>query len=78
MKKDKYQRFVPLLSKVMENGSLCVELTPLFDVRNNVKKNLEEFHKSYKRFINPHIYKVSLSERLKELKKRLIISSKIE
>ena len=37
-----------------------------------MEKQLECFDESYKRILNPHIYKVSLSENLKQLKKMFI------
>lgn len=40
--------------------------------RSNMQKQLETFDESYKRILNPHIYKVSLSEELKDLKKDFI------
>ena len=38
---------------------------------------LSHFDKSYKRQINPHIYKVSLSTKLKNLKGNLIMHAKM-
>ena len=40
--------------------------------RSNMQKQLETLDESYKRILNPHIYKVSLSEELKDLKKDFI------
>jgi len=37
-----------------------------------MQAQLETFDESYKRLLNPHIYKVSLSENLKDLKKKFI------
>lgn len=36
--------------------------------RRTMKSQLESFDESYKRILNPHIYKVSITEKLKELK----------
>ena len=36
--------------------------------RENMQKQLASLDESYKRLLNPHIYKVSLTEELKELK----------
>ena len=33
-----------------------------------MQKQLASFDESYKRILNPHIYKVSITEKLKELK----------
>lgn len=78
MRKSSYTSFRPLLEKVMENGRITISFPPLSDVRQGVKTNMERFHKSYKRFINPHIYKVSLSSNLKNLKKELIMKTKMD
>ena len=40
--------------------------------RSVMESQLETFDESYKRILNPHIYKVSLSENLKDLKKFFI------
>jgi nicotinate phosphoribosyltransferase len=37
---------------------------------------LNTFHKSYLRQINPHIYKVSLSSKLKKLKMELLAAQR--
>ena len=36
--------------------------------RENMMKQMEAFDPSYKRILNPHIYKVSVTEKLKDLK----------
>lgn len=36
--------------------------------RETMQREIETFDQSYKRILNPHIYKVSITERLKELK----------
>ena len=37
-----------------------------------MQAQLETFDESYKRILNPHIYKVSLTEKLKDLKREFI------
>ena len=39
---------------------------------DNMQKQLETFDESYKRILNPHIYKVSISQELKDLKMKFI------
>lgn len=77
LKADKYVSCEKLLIKVMENGNFLKEKKPLKEVQDFAKENFSHFHKSYKRFINPHIYKVSLSEKLKTLKHDLIVKAKM-
>ncbi len=62
----------PLLSLKISNGSRVDAEPPLADVRSYVLKQLDSFDRTYKRIINPHIYKVSLSTALKNLKLRMI------
>ena len=40
--------------------------------RKTMQEQLDTFDESYKRILNPHVYKVSLSENLMELKKKFI------
>lgn len=72
LRKDKYTSIKPLLTKKMENGSRLEGMKTLQELQKIGIENLEKFHKSYKRQINPHIYKVSLSSKLKNLKTDII------
>jgi nicotinate phosphoribosyltransferase len=66
----------PLLKKRLENGQRTSERLPdseqLKLSRETMQKQLYTFDESYKRILNPHIYKVSLSEDLMNLKKDFI------
>jgi len=58
-----------LLRKKLDNGHPLEKRSPsLEEIRNTVQQGLESLDHSYKRFLNPHIYKVSVSERLRTLK----------
>ena len=78
MRKRDYVSFKPMLSKKMENGKRLYPEPNIREIQNRARELLSEFDKSYKRQINPHIYKVSLSSRLRELKTQLIKESKME
>ncbi|MDR0497779.1 MAG: nicotinate phosphoribosyltransferase [Treponema sp.] len=78
-----YRRFVhtldgsaePLLAECLRNGTLCQGLTQnatLDNIRDNVRRELESFDQSYRRILNPHIYKVSVTGRIRALKLELI------
>jgi nicotinate phosphoribosyltransferase len=67
-----YGRIKPMLSLKMENGKRLQGIPSIRDLQKNVKDNLKCFDTSYKRIINPHIYRVSLSEKLKSLKSELL------
>jgi nicotinate phosphoribosyltransferase len=67
----------PLLRKKLEAGTLRTGIAPLpspslEEIRKLVRQNLESLDPSYKRFLNPHIYKVSVSERLRNMKLNLL------
>lgn len=66
----------PLLKKRIENGKRLQERLSdseqLKISRKNMQAQLETFDESYKRILNPHIYKVSLTEKLKDLKREFI------
>lgn len=66
----------PLLTKRLENGKPVTPLLPdnqqILISQNTMKTQLETFDESYKRILNPHVYKVSLSENLTALKKMFI------
>lgn len=76
MKEKNYSSIKPLLSLKMKNGKRVSPVRDIREIQSSVSKNLETLHKSYKRQINPHIYKVSLSEDLKNLKYNLLLKSR--
>lgn len=62
----------PLLKRRLEKGVLVEDSQPLTAIQAHCKKELDSFDATYKRFLNPHIYKVSITENLKDLKLDLI------
>jgi nicotinate phosphoribosyltransferase len=62
----------PLLSPRLANGELATDLPPLSEIRSRAAANLACFDATYKRLLNPHVYKVSISEKLRALKLNLI------
>ena len=67
-----YASIEPLLQLKMESGNRVAERVPLAELRDYCIASLEEFDHTFKRIINPHIYKVSLSDSLAEMKRDLI------
>jgi nicotinate phosphoribosyltransferase len=61
-----------LLSERLKDGKLTGESPALPEIQRRVRQELEGLDGSYKRFLNPHIYKVSVTERLRALKLELI------
>jgi len=62
----------PLLEKVMENGKALQKIQHPAESYKYLKKRLENLPDEYKRFENPHIYKVGLSTKLNEIRDVLI------
>ncbi|GHT81098.1 nicotinate phosphoribosyltransferase [Spirochaetia bacterium] len=62
----------PLLRLRMKGGELTGAHPPLEAIQARAKKELDRFDNSYKRLLNPHIYKVSVTEALRDLKLELI------
>jgi len=61
-----------LLKKRICNGQLTTEAQPLAAIKAYSAKDLDSFDSTYKRLLNPHIYKVSMTEKLRALKLDLI------
>ncbi len=78
LKQNKYTSIKPLLSLKMKDGVRVDERKDLKQLQEQAKNNLEQFHKSYKRQINPHIYKVSLSRELRMLKRELVSKERLK
>jgi nicotinate phosphoribosyltransferase len=68
----------PLLEKVMENGKRLKEKTPLKDISAYRQERQNLLPEEYKRFVNPHIYKVGISDGLKSVRDKLIKEHKKE
>ena len=64
----------PLLVKRLDGGKASAASPPLARIQEKVRAELASFDMSYKRQLNPHIYKVSISGRLRALKLELIKS----
>ncbi|HVP20172.1 MAG TPA: nicotinate phosphoribosyltransferase [Spirochaetia bacterium] len=70
-----YARITPLLGIRMKAGSIVGELPAIAAIRSRACEEIDRLDDTYKRLINPHVYKVSLSNRLNELKTRLVKES---
>lgn len=63
-----YDRIQPLLTKRIEGGRVVSQRPSLPEIQEHTRNNLHTLDYTYKRIINPHRYKVSLSRKLKDLK----------
>lgn len=61
----------PLLHPVMQHGSLLTKPTPILEVADYAASRLSRLTDEYKRFENPHIYKVGVSKKLYDLRTEL-------
>ena len=66
--------FKTLQSKVMENGKNCNKIYTTHQKRDYYLSNLHSLNETQRRLINPHFYKVDISDDLYDLKNSLIDS----
>jgi len=62
----------PLLKERLSGGELCGPLPSLDEIRSHSAADLETLDATYKRLLNPHGYKVSITEKLRSLKLELL------
>jgi nicotinate phosphoribosyltransferase len=65
-----------LLTPIFRGGKRVGDVPGLEDARRRVRQQLELFHPSIKRFVNPHEYPVGLELGLHERKTRLILEAR--
>ena len=65
-----------LLKPVMQNGEMTIPKRTLSEIAEYSKSRLAELPREYKRFDNPHIYKVGISKALKEERDKIIAEFK--
>lgn len=63
---------------VIRGGKLVYELPPLSAICDYAEKEKETFWDEYKRLDNPHVYKVDLSQKLYDIKNKLISEIRAE
>ncbi len=61
-----------LLRKWYDNGKLVRPAPALSAIRRNCLKNINTVDDTYLRRINPHVYRVSISEQLRKVKEQII------
>ena len=67
-----YATVTPQLYLQMEGGERTGERKDLEEIRDHALTGLGTLNDRFKRIINPHVYKVSISSKLRELKFRMI------
>ncbi len=68
--------FQPLLETVVENGKIIIDLRSVWDIAEFAKQQLFRLPPEYKRFDNPHIYKIGISGKLKKEREKLLLKYK--
>jgi nicotinate phosphoribosyltransferase len=66
----------PLLVDILREGKLVYDLPDMEAMRSHRNADLDSLDEGVKRLLNPHIYHVSLTDQLWELKQNLIESSR--
>jgi nicotinate phosphoribosyltransferase len=67
-----YAEITPLLGLRMKDGKILADSPGLSALQSRAVTGLARLDDTYKRLINPHVYRVSLSRGLRDLKARLI------
>jgi nicotinate phosphoribosyltransferase len=65
----------PLMVEVLRDGHLVYDLPPLEEMRRARESDVARLDPGVKRLVNPHIYHVSLTQKLWDLKQELITSA---
>ena len=65
----------PLLVDIIRDGELVAELPPIEELRRRRDADVERLDPGVRRLMNPHIYHVSLTEKLWNKKQELIASA---
>ena len=65
-------RVEPLLETILDEGRLVYDLPDIPAMRERRQSDVAALNSGVRRLVNPHIYHVSLSEKLWDLKRDLI------
>ena len=71
---DDVSEIEPLLVDVLREGKLVYDLPSIEEMRKRRQTDVGRLDPGVKRLVNPHIYHVSLTERLWNLKQELVES----
>ena len=63
-----FAKAMPMLQPYMRDGEIVGHLPDLAHIQRHTREGLQGLDETFTRILNPHIYKVSLSERLKTMK----------
>lgn len=66
-------RYHDLLEPIFREGKLIYSIPPISESRLKTQNELQQFHPTIRRFLNPHIYPVGLEKQLFDLKTKLTL-----
>jgi nicotinate phosphoribosyltransferase len=72
LKASEISRIEPLLETVIDDGEIMYDRPDIEEIRRTRKSDLDDLDTGVRRIMNPHIYHVSLTESLWNLKRELI------
>jgi nicotinate phosphoribosyltransferase len=75
LSQDKIEKMEPLLVDVLNEGKLAYDFPSIEEMRERRQADIDRLDPGVKRLINPHVYHVSLTERLWDLKQELIAAA---
>jgi nicotinate phosphoribosyltransferase len=75
LRRDTVARFEPLLVEIQQAGKRVYTTPSLAELRQQRITDVEALDPGIRRLVNPHIYHVSLSQRLWDLKQELIAAA---
>ena len=75
MKREDISKAEPLLVNILDRGNLVYDFPSMEEIRAIRQSDMNRLDSGIKRIVNPHIYHVSLSDELWNLKESLIKSS---
>ena len=57
-----------MLVQYMKNGEIVKDLPALHEIQKHMRTGLSKLDDTYKRILNPHVYKVSITKQLRKVK----------
>jgi len=72
LERDQISHIEPLLVEILREGQLVYELPTIEQMREQRRADVERLDAGVRRTVNPHIYHVSLSQRLWDMKQELL------
>lgn len=76
--RDEVSEIEPLLVEVVREGELVYDLPSVEEMRARRQADVERLDPGVRRIVNPHVYHVSLTKRLWDLKQELIAAARDE